>query len=76
MVFVAVLLLPLMSVLLAVLDHVEERILDPAPARGRRAGRRGPLRLLPDGHRRTRAGTGPVGSAADPPGSGERQRTV
>ncbi|MGX1273899.1 hypothetical protein [Streptomyces phaeoluteigriseus] len=49
MLWVAVLLLPLLSVLLVVMDRVEDRLLSPAaPARARRrhAGRRRHLRLV------------------------------
>ncbi|MGW0957378.1 hypothetical protein, partial [Streptomyces sp. NPDC002545] len=74
MVFVAVLLLPLVSVLLAVMDRVEERMLDPAPARGRHAGRRARLRLLPGGRRDTGADAGPVAPAPGPPADDERRR--
>ncbi|MEU8589222.1 hypothetical protein AB0C59_19780 [Streptomyces sp. NPDC048664] len=40
MVFVAVLLLPLMSVVLLVMDRVEDRVLDPIPLRRRRGRHR------------------------------------
>ncbi|MFF4764221.1 hypothetical protein [Streptomyces sp. NPDC001292] len=76
MVFVAVLLLPLVSVLLVVMDRVEERMLDPAPARGRHAGRRGHLRLLPGGRRGTGTDTGRAASAAGPTTSEERRRAA
>ena len=49
MLWVAVLLLPMLSVLLVVLDRVEDRLLTPAaPARARRrhARRRGHLHLV------------------------------
>ncbi|MFD5269630.1 hypothetical protein [Streptomyces sp. NPDC058335] len=49
MLWVAVLLLPMLSVLLVVMDRVEDRLLSPAaPARARRrhAGRRRHLRLV------------------------------
>ncbi|MFF9127026.1 hypothetical protein ACF09J_27730 [Streptomyces sp. NPDC014889] len=74
MVFVAVLLLPLVSVLLVVMDRVEQRMLDPAPARGRHAGRRGHLRLLAGGRRGS--GAGPVASASGPTATDERQRAA
>lgn len=54
MVFVAVLLLPLMSVLLLVMDRIEGRLLDPAPARHRHAAARRHLRLIPGDRRATR----------------------
>ncbi|MEU7384093.1 hypothetical protein AB0A91_29730 [Streptomyces sp. NPDC042207] len=76
MVFVAVLLLPLVSVLLVVMDHVEQRMLDPAPARGRHAGRRGHLRLLPGGRRGSGPEAGPVASASGPTASGEPRRAA
>ncbi|GGS06914.1 hypothetical protein GCM10010269_52300 [Streptomyces humidus] len=49
MLWVAVLLLPLLSVLLAFMDRVEERLLAPVSARRRHAGRRRHLRLIPGG---------------------------
>lgn len=47
MLWVAVLMLPLLSVLLAVMDRVEERLLTPVRAKRRHAGRRRHLRLVP-----------------------------
>jgi hypothetical protein len=44
--WVAVLLLPLLSVLLAVMDRVEDRLFAPARARRRHAGQRRHLRLV------------------------------
>ncbi|MFF4824116.1 hypothetical protein [Streptomyces sp. NPDC001312] len=76
MVFVAVLLLPLVSVLLAVMARVEERMLDPAPARGRHAGRRAHLRLLPGGRRRTGGAAGPAAPAPGPAAATERRRAA
>ncbi|MCQ9133004.1 hypothetical protein [Streptomyces hilarionis] len=58
MLWVAVLLLPLLSVLLAFMDRVEERLLAPVAARPRHAGRRRHLRLIRGG------ATEPKGSAA------------
>ncbi|MFD7133026.1 hypothetical protein [Streptomyces sp. NPDC059894] len=46
MLWVAVLLLPLMSVLLVVMDRVEDRLSGPAPAGPRHAARRRHLRLV------------------------------
>ncbi|MER5194200.1 hypothetical protein ACWD3J_09810 [Streptomyces sp. NPDC002755] len=46
MLWVAVLLLPLLSVLLAVLDRVEDRLLAPVRAKRRHAGHRRHLRLV------------------------------
>ncbi|GAA3207669.1 hypothetical protein MTQ10_24275 [Streptomyces sp. XM83C] len=46
MLWVAVSLLPLMSLLLLVLDRIEERLLDPAPRRHRRLALRRPFRLV------------------------------
>ncbi|MFD9429313.1 hypothetical protein [Streptomyces sp. NPDC060002] len=46
MLWVAVLLLPLLSVLSAVLDRVEERLLAPVRAERRHAGHRRHLRLV------------------------------
>lgn len=40
-VFVAVLLLPLVSVVLLVMDRIEDRVLNPAPIRRRHAAGRG-----------------------------------
>ncbi|WP_333735669.1 hypothetical protein [Streptomyces sp. IBSBF 2806] len=54
MLWIAVLLLPLVSVLLAFMDRVEERLLAPVAAKRRHAGRRRHLRLIPGGA----AGTG------------------
>ncbi|MGW1725676.1 hypothetical protein ACWCQK_22405 [Streptomyces sp. NPDC002306] len=62
MVLIAVLLLPLLSVLLVVMDRVEDRLYRPAPSRPRHAvGRRRP-RLL-RGARRAAAAV-PVPEAA------------
>lgn len=61
MLFVAVSLLPLVSVLLLVMDRIEDRMLDPAPLRGRHAGQRRHLRLIPGGRR----GTGDDEDAGD-----------
>ncbi|MGV9255288.1 hypothetical protein [Streptomyces sp. NPDC003697] len=58
MLFVAVLLLPLVSVLLLVMDRLEDRVLGTAPARRRHAGRRGHLRLIPGGRQDAPAGGG------------------
>ncbi|MEU6810034.1 hypothetical protein ABZ920_13740 [Streptomyces sp. NPDC046831] len=58
MVFVAVLLLPLVSLLLLVMDRLEDRMLGATPARRRHAGRRGHLRLIPGGRRDAPAGDG------------------
>ncbi|WP_329416066.1 hypothetical protein OG802_31690 [Streptomyces sp. NBC_00704] len=49
MLWVAVLLLPLVSVLLVFMDRVEERLLTPVTAKRRHAGRRRHLRLIPGG---------------------------
>ncbi|MGX4694179.1 hypothetical protein [Streptomyces sp. JNUCC 63] len=65
MILVAVLLLPLLSVLLLVMDRMEDRVLAPGPARGRHAGHRRHLRLIPGGRRGTGAGASP---AAPEPG--------
>ncbi|KPI31302.1 hypothetical protein ACWGA9_07870 [Streptomyces sp. NPDC054950] len=46
MLWVAVLLLPLLSVLMAVMDRVEERLLAPVRDKRRHAGRRRHLRLV------------------------------
>ncbi|MFE9675587.1 hypothetical protein ACFYO5_15905 [Streptomyces sp. NPDC006259] len=48
MLWIAVLLLPMLSVLLAVMDRVEDRLLAPARVRRRHAARRRHLRLVPD----------------------------
>ncbi|GAB1331294.1 hypothetical protein [Streptomyces sennicomposti] len=58
MVLVAVLLLPLVSVLLVVMDRIEERVFRPAQERGRHAGHRRHLRLIPGGRRGTAPGAG------------------
>ncbi|WP_426567650.1 hypothetical protein [Streptomyces canus] len=44
--WVAVLLLPLLSVLLVVMDRVEDRLYTPAPAKPRHAARKRHLRLV------------------------------
>ncbi|GAB2859826.1 hypothetical protein GCM10027074_28680 [Streptomyces deserti] len=49
MVWVAVLLLPFLSVLLLVIDRIEERLLEPVPAKGRHAARKRHLRLVRGG---------------------------
>ncbi|MCX5262937.1 hypothetical protein [Streptomyces sp. NBC_00199] len=49
MLWVAVLLLPLLSALLAVMDRVETRLLTPAPAHRRHASPRRRLRLIRGG---------------------------
>ncbi|MFH0172426.1 hypothetical protein ACIA6D_03300 [Streptomyces cacaoi] len=46
MLWVAVLLLPLLSVLMAVMDRVEERLLAPVQEKRRHAARRRHLRLV------------------------------
>ncbi|WP_062643455.1 hypothetical protein [Streptomyces maremycinicus] len=63
MLWVAVLLLPLLSVLMAVMDRVEDRLLTPVPAKRRHAGRRRHLRLV--------RGTPAAGPMADDSGSAE-----
>ncbi|WP_069773110.1 hypothetical protein [Streptomyces sp. LUP30] len=60
MLWIAVLLLPLVSVLLAFMDRVEERLLAPVAAKRRHAGRRRHLRLIPGGA----ADTGATGAGA------------
>ncbi|MFG2576478.1 hypothetical protein [Streptomyces sp. NPDC048481] len=55
MLWVAVLLLPLVSVLLVFMDRVEERLLTPVAAKRRHAGRRRHLRLIPGGATDTKA---------------------
>ncbi|MFF1547549.1 hypothetical protein [Streptomyces sp. NPDC058291] len=69
MLWIAVLLLPLLSVLLAFMDRMEERLLAPVPAKRRHAGRRRHLRLIPGGAADAKAGTAPgratVAAAAD-----------
>lgn len=72
MVFVAVLLLPLIAVLLLVMDRIEERVLDPAAVRGRHAGHRRHLRLIPGGRRATDGGAAPA--AAEPDGEARDER--
>ncbi|MFI1168194.1 hypothetical protein ACH4UM_32530 [Streptomyces sp. NPDC020801] len=62
MVLVAVLLLPLMSVLLLVMDRLEDRVSDPARVRGRHAGHRRHLRLIPGSRRNAGADAGPFES--------------
>ncbi|MFF8595119.1 hypothetical protein ACF061_27445 [Streptomyces sp. NPDC015220] len=72
MVFVAVLLLPLVSVLLMVMDRVEQRVFRSAAERGRHAGHRRHLRLIPGGRRDT--GTEPAYSREGSPQ--ERRRAA
>ncbi|MFE9172280.1 hypothetical protein ACFYNZ_22855 [Streptomyces kebangsaanensis] len=76
MIVVAVLLLPLLSVLLVVMDRVEDRVLAPAPARGRHAGRRRHLRLVPGGRRGTGAEAGPAASEPGEGPAGEPRRAA
>ncbi|MFI2645466.1 hypothetical protein [Streptomyces sp. NPDC018610] len=64
---VAVLLLPLVSVLLLVMDRIEERVFEPAQERGRHAGRRRHLRLVPGGRRAAGAGPGRTEAPKNPP---------
>ncbi|GGX96235.1 hypothetical protein [Streptomyces anandii] len=78
MLFVAVSLLPLVSVLLLVMDRIEDRILDPAPLRGRHAGQRRHLRLIPGGRRGAGDGedlgdSGNSGDSRDPMDAGEAE---
>ncbi|MDX3573859.1 hypothetical protein [Streptomyces sp. ID05-47C] len=68
MLWVAVLLLPMLSVLLMVMDRVEDRLLAPAAperARRRHAGRRRQLRLV-------RGTSGSPEPGADASGAGPR----
>ena len=71
MLWIAVLLLPLVSVLLVFMDRVEERLLAPVAAKRRHAGRRRHLRLIPGGAadtgaaRATGAGAHAATGAAD-----------
>ncbi|MFD9003586.1 hypothetical protein ACFV0T_21855 [Streptomyces sp. NPDC059582] len=51
MVLIAVLLLPLLSVLLVVMDRVEDRLYDPVPSRRRHVVGRRRLRLVRGGRR-------------------------
>lgn len=72
MVWVAVLLLPLLSVLLLVMDRMEDRLFTAGPARHRHAARRRHLRLVRggrDGPAKKARGTAPpdVGRAAGRP---------
>ncbi|MEU6406553.1 hypothetical protein [Streptomyces sp. NPDC046985] len=53
MLLTAVLLLPLLSGMLMVMDRIEDRVLDPDSARARHAGRRRHLRLIPGGRQDT-----------------------
>ncbi|WP_328433394.1 hypothetical protein [Streptomyces sp. NBC_00425] len=69
MLWVAVLLLPLLSVLLAVMDRVETRLLTPAPAHRRHASPRRRLRLIRGGA----SGTPPEAPAPAAPAA-ERDR--
>ncbi|KQX67462.1 MULTISPECIES: hypothetical protein [unclassified Streptomyces] len=64
MLWVAVLLLPLLSVLMAVMDRVEERVLAPVQDRRRHAGPRRHLRLV-----RGASAAAPVADDSRPPGA-------
>lgn len=68
MVWVAVLLLPLLSVLLLVMDRVEDRLFTAGPARHRHAARRRHLRLVRGGRAGPAKGAASVApsDAADP----------
>ncbi|MFJ1807187.1 MULTISPECIES: hypothetical protein [unclassified Streptomyces] len=63
MLWIAVLLLPLLSVLLAVMDRVEERLLAPAQDKPRHAARGRHLRLVRD------ASPAPVADGSRSPGT-------
>ncbi|MFF4835885.1 hypothetical protein [Streptomyces sp. NPDC001315] len=67
MLLVAVLLLPLLSVLLIVMDRVEDRLLDPTPSKRRHAAGRRPLRLVRGGHRDAAPGPAPEADTETPP---------
>ncbi|MGW2618394.1 hypothetical protein [Streptomyces sp. NPDC001500] len=71
MLWVAVLLLPLLSVLLAFMDRVEEHLLTPVTAKRRHAGRRRHLRLIPGGGAGTKAVVAKdVGASTGPAATG------
>ncbi|MFF4585308.1 hypothetical protein [Streptomyces sp. NPDC001388] len=65
MLWVALLLLPSLSVLLAVLDRVEDRMLAPVAAGPRHAARRRHLRLI-KGTSPDRTDAGPLPEPAEP----------
>ncbi|MFJ4690576.1 hypothetical protein [Streptomyces sp. NPDC088766] len=67
MLWVAVLLLPTLSVLLVVVDRVEDRVLAPARPRRRHAGRRRHLHLVRD----TSRSPGPAAHKAARKAAGE-----
>ncbi|MDF3302894.1 hypothetical protein [Streptomyces tropicalis] len=71
---VAVLLLPIVSVLLLVMDRIEDRMLGSAPVERRHAGRRRHLRLIPGGRRGSSAETLPAvaGTGGALPEAGRR----
>ncbi|MEU3841396.1 hypothetical protein AB0E88_15360 [Streptomyces sp. NPDC028635] len=72
MVWVAVLLLPLLSVLLLIMDRMEDRLFTALPARHRHAARRRHLRLVRGGRashsRKAAAGA----TSPEPAGPAER----
>lgn len=66
MLWVAVLLLPMLSVLLAVMDRVETRLIAPAPAHRRHASPRRRLRLIRGGASDAPAAHAPAPGAPSP----------
>ncbi|MET7382690.1 hypothetical protein ABZT08_28445 [Streptomyces sp. NPDC005526] len=65
LVCIACLLLPFLSVLLLVMDRIEERVFTPAPVRRRHAAHRRHLRLIPGGRGSDGAGEAPAATGAD-----------
>ncbi|GAB2716088.1 hypothetical protein [Streptomyces bullii] len=61
MVWIAVLLLPFLSVLLLIVDRIEDRLFEAAPEKGRHAAPKRHLRLI--------RGEGPPGGETDREGS-------
>ncbi|MFI8193612.1 hypothetical protein ACIF8T_33370 [Streptomyces sp. NPDC085946] len=71
MVWVAVLLLPFLSVMLLVADRVEERLFEPAPARRRHAAGKRHLRLIRGGAGRERTAAASAAEGAVAAASGD-----
>ncbi|MEV0981451.1 hypothetical protein [Streptomyces sp. NPDC049915] len=72
MVWVAVLLLPLLSVLLLIMDRMEDRLFTALPVRHRHAARRRHLRLVRGGRAGSPRKHAADAVASDPAGPAER----
>ncbi|MEV5439985.1 hypothetical protein AB0K80_28865 [Streptomyces sp. NPDC052682] len=67
MIYVAVLLLPFLSVLLLLVDRIEDRLFEPVAAKGRHAARKRHLRLLPGGRQDEEPARGRAAVEGDAP---------